>query len=80
MESPKFGMTNFRSVCLNEQLSPGEDQMSRIFIESNMYNYRLSGNPVHWTALYLCTEVAMNRALTVLSGFGWKKSDVSYKI
>lgn len=64
MESPKFGMTSFRSVCLNEQLFPGEDQMSRIFIESNMEDYRLPGNPVHWTAFYLCTEVAMNRALT----------------
>lgn len=50
MQSPKFGMTSFRSVCLNEQLSPGEDQMSRIFMESNMDDYRLSGNPVHWTA------------------------------
>lgn len=63
MESPKFGMTSFRSVSLNEELS-GEDQISRTFIERSMDDYHLSGKPAHWTALYLCAEVAMNKALT----------------
>lgn len=64
MESPKFSTTSFRSVSLNEQLSPGEDQMSRTFIESNKDDHLLSGKPALCTALYLCAEVAMNRALT----------------